>query len=97
MDSGLGSSSVEDVAIVAPEQQPGGEAPQQQQQQALGCCQTAAAEGGDCAKCGETRLLDVGLVEELNLVFERRLRIVEEHGNDSHIKVSTEPTEAWHA
>ncbi|XP_029708981.2 myosin heavy chain, cardiac muscle isoform-like [Aedes albopictus] len=87
MDSGLGSSSVEDVAIAAPEQQPGGEAPQQQQQQALGCCQTAAAEGGDCAKCGETRLLDVGLVEELNLVFERRLRIVEEHGNDSHIKI----------
>ncbi|XP_021702161.1 ELKS/Rab6-interacting/CAST family member 1 isoform X7 [Aedes aegypti] len=83
MDSGLGSSSVEDVALaespaVVPEQE-------QQQQQRLSCCQTA--EGGDCAKCGETRSLDVGLVEELNSVFERRLRIVEEHGNDSHFKI----------
>lgn len=89
MDSGQGSSSVEDVAAVeAPavvvSEQTG------QQQQVPDCCQMAMAEGGDCAKCGETRSLDEGLVEELNLVFERRLRIVEQHGSDMHYKVSTD-------
>lgn len=94
MDSGQGSSSVEDVAAaeapaaVVPEQT--GQQNQQQQQQVPGCCQMAMAEGGDCAKCGETRSLDEGLVEELNLVFERRLRIVEEHGSDMQYKVSTD-------
>lgn len=93
MDSGLGSSSVEDVAAVeAPavvvSEQTGQQ--RQEQQQVPGCCQMAMAEGGDCAKCGETRSLDEGLVEELNLVFERRLRIVEQHGSDIHYKVSTD-------
>ncbi|XP_065072639.1 cingulin-like isoform X2 [Ochlerotatus camptorhynchus] len=91
MDSGLGSSSVEDVAAVeAPAvvvlEQTGQQ--QQEQQQVPDCCQMAMAEGGDCAKCGEPRSLNEGLVEELNLVFERRLRIVEQHGNDMNYKIA---------
>ncbi|XP_062547455.1 myosin-9-like isoform X5 [Armigeres subalbatus] len=88
MDSGLGNSSVEDVATVEgaaaaipvdPEHPD--EADQQQEHQRL------SAEGGDCVRCGETRALDVGLVEQLNLLLEGRLRIAEEHGNESDFKI----------
>lgn len=44
--------------------------------------------GGDCARCGESRSLDASLMEELNQQYERRLRIVEDHGDDLQFKVS---------
>ncbi|XP_038109483.1 paramyosin isoform X2 [Culex quinquefasciatus] len=43
--------------------------------------------GGDCARCGESRSLDASLMEELNQQYERRLRIVEDHGDDLQFKV----------
>uniref|UniRef100_A0A1Q3G522 Putative myosin class ii heavy chain n=1 Tax=Culex tarsalis TaxID=7177 RepID=A0A1Q3G522_CULTA len=43
--------------------------------------------GGDCLRCGETRSLDASLMEELNQQYERRLRIVEYHGDDLQFKV----------
>uniref|UniRef100_A0A1Q3FNZ2 Putative myosin class ii heavy chain n=1 Tax=Culex tarsalis TaxID=7177 RepID=A0A1Q3FNZ2_CULTA len=43
--------------------------------------------GGDCLRCGETRSLDANLMEELNQQYERRLRIVEYHGDDLQFKV----------
>lgn len=43
--------------------------------------------GGDCTRCGEIRSLDASLMEELNQQFERRLQIVEDHGNDLQFKV----------
>ncbi|XP_053695386.1 centromere-associated protein E-like [Sabethes cyaneus] len=44
-------------------------------------------EGGDCGICGEPRQLTADLAEKMNLIFEKRLLLVEKEGGDAGLKI----------